>query len=481
MRIKLFLILTISLCAITINAQSGGITVPTEVKPFIEKGSKAIALESADLNGDKNKDYILVLEREMSEDEKGNLPKNQRPLLILISDKNNKLTEAKRNESIVLCSQCGGIFGDPFNGVEIGKKTFTVSHYGGSAWRWSNSYKFNYSRIDKTWQLVKVEKSSYHNVRPMKETLEETVMTPPKDFGKVDFADFKAEDFEEYNTKNLIKFENGAYTAKAKGVFNKTGDDFTFNVKAKKGQRMIVNIVPITKGLATAATVTSPNGEGDGQIGGFIMNSVLKESGYYKIRVTQRPTEHKFPAEFAVEVVLLSRYANEESDTRVKKGDGDVKTMEVPKIEANPNDVSTIDGIIKALYGSISGDVGKEREWARDRTLYTPDIRFTTINSSKDRSNINRITHQQYVNSNNEFFVKSGFVEREINRVTRRFGNIAQVFSTYEWETADKKLKGRGVNSIGLFYDGKRWWISALSWENEHNDNPIPNEFLPIQ
>ena len=56
---------------------------------------------------------------------------------------------------------------------------------------------------------------------------------------------------------------------------------------------------------------------------------------------------------------------------------------------------------------------------------------------------------------------------------------MAQVFSTYEWDTADKRLKGRGVNSIGLFYDGERWWISALSWENEHNDNPIPKEFLP--
>ena len=81
------------------------------------------------------------------EDEKGDFPTNQRPLLILVSDKDKNLTEVKRNETIVLCSQCGGIFGDPFNGVEVGKETFTVSHYGGSAWRWSNSYKFNYSLI----------------------------------------------------------------------------------------------------------------------------------------------------------------------------------------------------------------------------------------------------------------------------------------------------------------------------------------------
>ena len=152
--------------------------------------------------------------------------------------------------------------------------------------------------------------------------------------------------------------------------------------------------------------------------------------------------------------------------------------MEIPIIEADPKDVSTIDGIIKALYESISGDVGKPRQWSRNRTLYTHDIQFVTINSSKDKSNVRRVTHQQYVNNNNEFLMRSGFVEREINRVTRKFGNIAQVFSTYEWETADKKRKSRGINSIDLFFDGKRWWISALSWENEHKDNPIPKEFL---
>ena len=314
---KKIIILLLAFCLLTItaNAQSGEIKVPAEVKPFIENGTKAIALESADLNGDGMKDFILVLERKVSEEE--DYPNNQRPLLILVRDKNNKLTETKRNEQIVLCSQCGGIFGDPFDGLEVGKKTFTVNHYGGSAWRWSNSYKFNYSRIDKTWQLVRVETKSYHNVRPMEETLKKTILTPPKDFGKVDIADFDAEDFDEYNTKNLIKFKSGAYTAQAKGRFTKRNEDITFNVKAKKSQQMIVNIVPITKGLATTGTVTSPSGESEGMPGGFIMNAVLKESGYYKIRVTQRPTEHKFPAEFIVEVIIFPAFLNAETaDTK---------------------------------------------------------------------------------------------------------------------------------------------------------------------
>ena len=37
----------------------------------------------------------------------------------------------------------------------------------------------------------------------------------------------------------------------------------------------------------------------------------------------------------------------------------------------NPDAVS-IDGVIKALYESISGPAGAPRQWERDRALYAP-------------------------------------------------------------------------------------------------------------
>ncbi|MBK7705512.1 MAG: hypothetical protein IPJ30_06950 [Acidobacteria bacterium] len=49
----------------------------------------------------------------------------------------------------------------------------------------------------------------------------------------------------------------------------------------------------------------------------------------------------------------------------------------------------------------------------------------------------------QYVNGSNGFFVAEGFSEREIGRVERRFGNLAHVFSAYEFTTEDAKIKGR--------------------------------------
>ncbi len=194
---KIVLLLTLSFSIITVNAQSKVVTVPAEVKPFVEQGSKAIALESADLNGDGLKDYILVLERENpSEKDESGYPINQRPLLILVRDKGKKLTAAKHNEKIVYCSECGGMMGDPFQGVTVGKNTFTINHYGGSAWRWSTSYKFNYSRIDKTWQLVRIQYETF-NANDPKKTGERKIKTPPKDFGKVDISDFNPADYQE--------------------------------------------------------------------------------------------------------------------------------------------------------------------------------------------------------------------------------------------------------------------------------------------
>lgn len=179
------------------SARGQEINLTPEVGAFVEKGTKAIAVEKADLDGDRDDDFVLVLEKEKPE-MVDDFPVRQRPLLILRRSADGKLQLVKRNDLLVMCSQCGGVFGDPFASLEVGRNTFTVHHYGGSNWRWKVSYKFNYSRIDKTWQLVRVESISYHTSDPDK--MERDIHTPPKHFGKIDIADF---DPENYLRKNL--------------------------------------------------------------------------------------------------------------------------------------------------------------------------------------------------------------------------------------------------------------------------------------
>ncbi len=167
--------------------------IPAEIKGFVEQGTRVLAVKSADLNGDGLSDYLIVLQKQGKDADGQPLEEGQRPLIILLRRADGTLTVAKRNDRIVMCETCGGMLGDPFVGIEAGGRTFTVSHYGGSAWRWTNSYRFNYSRIDKTWQLVRVELSEFHTSKPQKKKRE--VYTPPRDFGKIDIVDFDPDNF----------------------------------------------------------------------------------------------------------------------------------------------------------------------------------------------------------------------------------------------------------------------------------------------
>jgi len=157
--------------------------------------------------------------------------------------------------------------------------------------------------------------------------------------------------------------------------------------------------------------------------------------------------------------------------------------VNVPMIAARPEDVSTLDGIMKAFYDVISGPPGQPRQWSRDRTLYMPEIRFVAMSvNQKGRPEARIASHQQFVDVANAVLVKDGFYEQEIHRATQRFGNIAHIWSTYESRnTADGPIIARGINSIELFWDGTRWWIASNIWDDERPDNSIPTEYLPAK
>jgi hypothetical protein len=153
--------------------------------------------------------------------------------------------------------------------------------------------------------------------------------------------------------------------------------------------------------------------------------------------------------------------------------------VRVDKIAPRAEDVSTLDGIIAAFYDVISGPTGSARQWSRDRTLYIPDIKFVAVEERKGKPFAHIVSHQEYVDESNDGMVR-GFFEREIHRVTQAFGNITHVFSTYESrQKADGPVIARGINSIELYFDGARWWITAAQWQDESKEQPIPKEFLP--
>lgn len=194
-------LLLLTLTPVIVRAQAEELKIPLEVREFIGSSDHAIALESADLNGDGTADYILVTEKAMAKinDEEAD---SERTLMILTRRNNpggEKLTLVKSNNQVVYCKSCGGAFGDPFDSIEAKRRQFTVVNYGGSAWRWSEIYQFNYSRRDKTWQLVRAVSNSFNSLNPNKI---KTKVRTPKNFGKVDIADFDVEKLNKSSRRN---------------------------------------------------------------------------------------------------------------------------------------------------------------------------------------------------------------------------------------------------------------------------------------
>ena len=179
------------------------------------------------------------------------------------------------------------------------------------------------------------------------------------------------------------------------------------------------------------------------------------------------------------------------------------------KSEANPSDVASIDAIITAAYDAISGPAGEKRNWERERSLYyqgarlIPTARPVTHHGGQasDPPSVAAATsgaagEGQLTSENNiapqildiegfiarvePFFKENGFYEKEIARRTEQFGQIAHVWSIYEsrHNEDDPEPFVRGINSIQLFNDGKRWWIVNIYWQQESTEHAIPPKYL---
>lgn len=144
--------------------------------------------------------------------------------------------------------------------------------------------------------------------------------------------------------------------------------------------------------------------------------------------------------------------------------------------------VQSLDSTLETLYGVISGEKGQERDWELFNYLFHPEAKL--IPSGKNAEGLHSarfMSPDDYIKSSGKWLVENGFFEKEIHRSTDTFGNISQVFSTYESfrSEADKVPFMRGINSIQLLNDGERWWIINIYWMQESEENPIPKEYLP--
>ena len=147
----------------------------------------------------------------------------------------------------------------------------------------------------------------------------------------------------------------------------------------------------------------------------------------------------------------------------------------------DPADVATLDGIMAAVYASISGPAGAPREWDRFRSLMLPGARLIPTGVRPDGGVTHQVlTPEEFITQSGPSLVQNGFFEDEIGRVVERFGPVVHLMSAYESRRSadDPEPFMRGVNSFQLLHDGDRWWVVTIFWANETDTNRIPDRFL---
>lgn len=142
--------------------------VPGELKPFIKDGYELMDFVKADLNFDNLSDYVVVLKKagEDTIDVNSSDWESPRPILLIIRKAGDKLVVAAENDELVLCKHCGGVFGDPYEGLEARAGGFSISFYGGSSWRWADNYTFSFDKQKKNWFLQKHFSTFFHMSEP---------------------------------------------------------------------------------------------------------------------------------------------------------------------------------------------------------------------------------------------------------------------------------------------------------------------------
>lgn len=141
-------------------------------------------------------------------------------------------------------------------------------------------------------------------------------------------------------------------------------------------------------------------------------------------------------------------------------------------MQADPD----LDAAVKKLYSVISGAPDVKRDWDGFRAMFVEGAQMRSIGKTR----VALLTPEDYVTKSGPFIEKNGFFEKEIGRKTWVYGNMAQVWSTYEsrLKSLEEKPFDRGINTITLVKLDGKWKIASITWTGEQVAGPIPEEFL---
>jgi hypothetical protein len=128
------------------------------IEAFVPKGWQIITKTEGDLNKNNLTDTAAVIEQEVQNLSLGEAaPRN---LLIALQKDNGVYELSIQSDKAILRANEGGVFGDPLEGLSVDNGSLLIKFYGGSNWRWAQTYRFRYQ--DNGWYLIGATLTNYH-------------------------------------------------------------------------------------------------------------------------------------------------------------------------------------------------------------------------------------------------------------------------------------------------------------------------------
>jgi hypothetical protein len=96
-------------------------------------------------------------------------------------------------------------------------------------------------------------------------------------------------------------------------------------------------------------------------------------------------------------------------------------------LERSAQDVTSVEGILRAMYEVISGPAGQARDWERFRSLYLPEARLMPVVATAEKPHVRVLSPEDYIRRVEPIFAREDFWERETGREVATFGRVAHV------------------------------------------------------
>ncbi len=181
----------LGLALLSACASQPGLSQPdvsdVELSAFLPAGASLRLAARGDMDGDGDQDAVVVLDAG-----DGEAARRPRTLLLLRRDADGRLQRMIESPRAIACLRCGGMAGDPLQGVRIEPGALTLRFEGGSRELWSSEFRFTPASGGDEWRLMGVVHRGFDRVGGGREA---ELVLGLDEIGDVSLALFDASEF----------------------------------------------------------------------------------------------------------------------------------------------------------------------------------------------------------------------------------------------------------------------------------------------